>query len=57
VQGALLDARDWLKRADCFVVTWSGWHTCPVTIWLAAAPPGIAGEPRSNEGDECWIFW
>ena len=35
VQGALLDARDWLKRADCFVVTWSGWHTCPVTIWSA----------------------
>ena len=40
VQGALLDARDWLELADRFVVTWSGWHTCPVTIWSATTPSG-----------------
>lgn len=49
VQGALLDARDWLRCADRFVVTWSGWHTCPVTIWSAAAPPGAAREPTTND--------
>ena len=49
VQGALLDARDWLRCADRFVVTWSGWHTCPVTIWSAAAPPGAAREPTISD--------
>lgn len=53
VQGALLDARDWLKRADRFVVTWSGWHTCPVTIWSAAPPPGAAREPTAMIANAC----
>jgi len=44
VQGALLEARDWLDCSDRFVVTWSGWHTCPVTIWSAAAPPLSAAD-------------
>ena len=45
VHGALLDARAWLDCSDSFVVTWSGWHTCPVKIWSAAAPRGA----RANE--------
>ena len=49
VQGALLDGRDWLRCADRFVVTWSGWHTCPVTIWSAAALPVAAREPTISE--------
>ena len=39
VHGALLDARDWLTCADRFVVTWNGWHTCPVNIWTAHSEP------------------
>jgi SAM-dependent methyltransferase len=37
VQAGLLDSCAWLTCTDSFVVTWSGWHTCPVKIWSAAS--------------------
>jgi len=38
-QGTLLDSCDWLTRTDRFLVTWNGWHTCPVNIWSAGSQP------------------
>jgi SAM-dependent methyltransferase len=42
-QSRLLDACAWLARTDEFVVTWSGWHSCPVKVWSVPVGPS----PRS----------